>query len=67
MWAGDGTWERVFTALISQADADGDLDRTVSVGSSRVLAHQHAAGAPKKGGRQPANRSTTPSVGPAAD
>ncbi|MFI0506916.1 transposase [Streptomyces albogriseolus] len=25
MWAVDGTWERVFTALVAQADADEDL------------------------------------------
>ncbi|MFJ1544505.1 hypothetical protein [Streptomyces sp. NPDC088246] len=25
MWAIDGTWERVFTALVAQADADDDL------------------------------------------
>ncbi|MFJ4206473.1 hypothetical protein ACIP2Y_43625 [Streptomyces sviceus] len=24
MWAVDGTWERVFTALVAQADADED-------------------------------------------
>ncbi len=25
MWALDGTWERAFTALMAQADADEDL------------------------------------------
>ncbi|MEU2237269.1 transposase [Streptomyces vietnamensis] len=25
-WAADGTWEKVFTALLVQADAEGDLD-----------------------------------------
>jgi hypothetical protein len=25
MWAADGTWERVFTTLMAQADADEDL------------------------------------------
>ncbi|MCX5381577.1 IS5 family transposase [Streptomyces sp. NBC_00091] len=25
-WATDGTWEKVFTALLAQADAEGDLD-----------------------------------------
>ncbi|MFF5390393.1 IS5 family transposase [Streptomyces sp. NPDC013012] len=25
-WAVDGTWEKVFTALLAQADAEGDLD-----------------------------------------
>jgi transposase len=55
MWAVDGTWERVFTALMAQADADEDLNWAVSVDSTIVRAHQHAAGARKKGPR-PANR-----------
>ncbi|WP_405918605.1 IS5 family transposase [Streptomyces sp. NBC_00728] len=50
MWAVDGTWERVFTALIAQADADDDLAWAVSVDSTIVRAHQHAAGARKKRG-----------------
>ncbi|MEU5330437.1 IS5 family transposase [Streptomyces parvus] len=49
MWAVDGTWERVFTTLIAQADADEDLNWAVSVDSTIVRAHQHAAGARKKG------------------
>ncbi|MEV5528215.1 IS5 family transposase [Streptomyces prunicolor] len=49
MWAVDGTWERVFTALVAQADADEDLSWGVSVDSMIVRAHQHAAG-PAKGG-----------------
>ncbi|MFI8392588.1 transposase [Streptomyces sp. NPDC085540] len=28
MWAADGTWEWVFTALLAQADADGANDST---------------------------------------
>lgn len=66
MWAVDGTWERVFTALMAQADADEDLNWAVSVDSTIVRAHQHAAGARKRGPR-PANRPTTPSAGPVAD
>ncbi|MFF2013889.1 IS5 family transposase [Streptomyces sp. NPDC058195] len=49
MWAVDGTWERVFTALVAQADADEDVGWAVSVDSTIVRAHQHAAGARKKG------------------
>ncbi|WP_199819205.1 IS5 family transposase [Streptomyces sp. NRRL S-378] len=48
-WAIDGTWERVFTTLLAQADADEDLSWVVSVDSTVVRAHQHAAGARKKG------------------
>lgn len=66
MWAVDGTWERVFTALMAQADVDEDLNWVVSVDSTIVRAHQHAAGARKKGPR-PASRTTTPSAGPAED
>ncbi len=66
MRAADGTWEMVFTALLAQADADGDLDRVVAVDSTIVRAHQHAAGARQKGPRS-ASRPTTPSDGPAAD
>ncbi|MFI9772884.1 IS5 family transposase [Streptomyces sp. NPDC052415] len=49
MWAVDGTWERVFTALVAQADADEDLGWAVSVDSTIVRAHQHAAGARREG------------------
>jgi transposase len=66
MWAVDGTWERVFTALVAQADTDEDVSWAVSVDSTIVRAHQHAAGARKKGPR-PGSRTTTPSAGPAAD
>ncbi|MFB9739478.1 IS5 family transposase [Streptomyces thermocoprophilus] len=51
MWAVDGTWERVFTTLVAQADADEDLNWAVSVDSTIVRAHQHAAGARKRGPR----------------
>jgi hypothetical protein len=55
----------VSTALLAQADAEGDLDRIVAVDSTIVRAHQHAAGARQKGSR-PASRTTTPSDAPAA-
>lgn len=48
-WAADGTLVRVFTALLAQADAAGDLDWVVAVDSTVVRAHQHAAGARQKG------------------
>ena len=41
-FAGDGTWDRVLGVLLAQADADGDLDWTVSVDSTINRAHQHA-------------------------
>lgn len=49
MWAVDGAWERVFIALMARADAGEDLNWAVSVASTIVRAHQHAAGAPQKG------------------
>ncbi|MFD9536263.1 IS5 family transposase [Streptomyces sp. NPDC060010] len=53
-WAIDGTWERVFTALLAQADAEGDLDWVVSVDFTIVRAHQNAAGPVKRdSGRRP--------------
>lgn len=44
-YAADGTWDRVLTALLALADASGDLDWVVSIDSTIVRAHQHAAGA----------------------
>jgi transposase len=48
-WAIDGTWQKVFTALVSRADAEGELNWVLAVDSTIVRAHQHAAGAVKKG------------------
>ncbi|GGS64104.1 hypothetical protein GCM10010270_39120 [Streptomyces violaceus] len=64
-WAADGRWEKVFTALLAQADTEGDLDWVVAVDSTIVRAHQHAAGARQKGPR-PASRPIMPSDAPAA-
>ncbi|WP_420708699.1 IS5 family transposase [Streptomyces sp. NRRL F-4474] len=50
-WAADGTFERMLQTAQAQADAAGDIDWLVSVDSTIVRAHQHAAGA-RKGGRQ---------------
>ncbi|MFB8400744.1 IS5 family transposase [Streptomyces sp. NPDC055912] len=48
-WAADGTWEKAFTTLLAQADAEGDLNWVVAVDSTIVRAHQHAAWARQKG------------------
>lgn len=48
-WAEDGTWERIFAALLATADAEKDIGWTVSVDSTINRAHQHAAGARKRG------------------
>jgi hypothetical protein len=41
----DGTWERLLQRVQAEADAAGDIDWDVSVHSTSVRAHQHAAGA----------------------
>lgn len=38
----DGTWDRVLTALQTQADAAGLVDWAVSVDSTIARSHQHA-------------------------
>lgn len=48
-WAKDGTFTRMLRAAQAKADAAGDIDWLVSVDSTIVRAHQHAAGA-RKGG-----------------
>lgn len=65
MWSVDGMWERVLSALLAQADVDEELNWVIAVDSTIVRAHQHAAGARKKGPR-PTSRTTMPSAGPAA-
>ncbi|MFF0706371.1 IS5 family transposase [Streptomyces tendae] len=53
-WAVDGTWERILAAVLAAADDSDDIGWTVSVHSTVCRAHQHAAGARKRG---PADRS----------
>ncbi|MFC8867995.1 IS5 family transposase [Streptomyces sp. NPDC057148] len=48
-WAVDGTWARILAAVLATADADDDVEWTVSVDSTICRAHQHAAGAVKRG------------------
>ncbi|CAK7282837.1 hypothetical protein SGPA1_20812 [Streptomyces misionensis JCM 4497] len=45
LWSADGTWERLLQQIQAEADAAGEIDRDVSVDSTIVQAHQHAAGA----------------------
>jgi transposase len=40
-FSGDGTWDRILTELLSQADAAGLIDWEVSVDSTVNRAHQH--------------------------
>ncbi|MFF9908969.1 IS5 family transposase [Streptomyces sp. NPDC013457] len=49
-WQRDGTWARILTQLQAEADAKGLITWEVNVDSTVCRAHQHAAGAVKKGG-----------------
>jgi transposase len=48
-WAADGTWGRIKTELLADASRRGELDWDAQIDSTIVRAHQHAAGARKKG------------------
>jgi transposase len=48
-WQRDGTWKRLLTVLQTIADAAGRVTWDVSVDSTTARAHQHAAGARKRG------------------
>jgi transposase len=48
-WQRDGTWQRIFTALQARADAKGLITWDLNVDSTVCRAHQHAAGARKRG------------------
>ena len=62
----DGTWGRILAALLAAADDADDIGRTVSVDSTVCRAHQHAAGARKRGLRTRLSPKTTRSDVPAA-
>lgn len=48
-WQRDETWKKVLTALQALADAAGGITGDASVDSASARAHQHAAGARKRG------------------
>lgn len=49
-FAGDGTWDRVLSALLAKADAAGLVDWDVAVDSTVNRAHQHATNLPRDTG-----------------
>ena len=65
-WALDGTFTRMLAGVQAQAEAAGDIDWLVSVDSTIVRAHQHAAGV-KGGGKKRTNHKITPSDDPEVD
>jgi transposase len=52
LWTADGTWDKILAEVIVRDDAVGELEWVISVDSSVVGAHQHAAGA-RKGAARP--------------
>ncbi len=67
MWAVDAPWERVFTTLMAQADADEDLAWPYRW-TPRPGALTSTLPAPgKRRGPRPTNPPTTPSAAPVAD
>ena len=48
-WRRDGTWDRLLAHAQTKADAVGEVVWGVSVDRTAVRAHEHAAGARKKG------------------
>ena len=72
-WQRNGTWRKIVTALQARADAAGLITWDVSVDSTIARAHQHAAGARKRGICRPSrpaapmmSRPITAWAGPAA-
>jgi len=72
-WQRDGTWARIVTHLQAEADAKGLITWDVNVDSTVCRAHQHAAGAAKRGtckrsrpAALPSSRPTTASDAPEA-
>ncbi|MER6104369.1 IS5 family transposase [Streptomyces sp. NPDC001832] len=48
-WQRDGTWQRIFAELQAQADARDLITWDLNIDSTVCRAHQHAAGARKRG------------------
>ncbi|SCF58640.1 Putative transposase of IS4/5 family [Streptomyces sp. DconLS] len=72
-WEADGTWARLLEEVRVRDDSVGVVEWTVPVDSTINRAHQHAAGARKKGRRRETNwkirnarRIVRRSAGPAA-
>lgn len=51
-WQRNGAWARILAALQSRADVAGLICWEVNVDSTIMRAHQHAAGAPRRGDSQ---------------
>ncbi|GAX57541.1 IS5 family transposase [Streptomyces olivochromogenes] len=60
-WQRDGTRHRIFTELQAQADAKELITWDINIDSTVVRAHQHAAGARKKGSYRRSRPAASPS------
>jgi transposase len=47
-WRRDGTWDRLLAHVQTRSDAVGEVAWEVSIDSTSIRAHQHAAGARKR-------------------
>jgi hypothetical protein len=72
-WEADGTWAKLLEHVQVRDDAVGRVEWTVAVDSTVNRAHQHAAGARKRGPQtgtnwkiRAARRRARPSAGPEA-
>ncbi len=67
-WTADGTWDRILDSAVVKDDSVGAVEWTIGVDSTHVRAHQHAAGARKKGAAPaPGSRSSPSRAKPSAD
>jgi transposase len=67
-WSADGMWDRIFAAVLADADAEGRIDWSmVSVDSTSCRAHQHAAGARKTAPVLPGKNARPGSTAPTRD
>jgi len=55
-WRRDGTWDRLLARAQTKSDAVGEVEWEVSVDSTLARAHQHAAAARRRPGREDAKR-----------
>ena len=49
LWTRDGTWQKILDQVIVKDDSVGAVEWVISVDSTVVRAHQHAAGTQKRG------------------
>src|ERR671933_600864 len=58
-WRRDGTWDRLLAHVQTKSDAVGEVVWEVSLDSTHVRAHQHAAGARQQPSQADAKRGST--------